>query len=47
MAALTGKAKIAGTSLALFCLSLFLTAHSAKNPKVAQIGAAAGKSAGD
>ena len=41
MAALTSRAKIAGTSLALFCLSLFLTAYSARNPKVAQIGAAA------
>lgn len=32
------KARVAGLSFVLFCLSLFLTAYSAKHPQVAQIG---------
>ncbi len=35
------RAKVAGTSFGLFCLALFLTAFSARNPSVARVGSAA------
>lgn len=35
---LNNQAKVATTSFILFCLSLFLTAYSAKNPQLAQAG---------
>ena len=36
------RPKIAGTAFCLFCLSLFLTAYSARNPWTTQIGASFG-----
>ncbi|MBX7145062.1 MAG: rod shape-determining protein MreC [Oligoflexia bacterium] len=38
--AIDNRFRIAGASLALFCLALFLTAYSAKNKQAAGIGAA-------
>lgn len=35
----TNRTRIVGTSFFLFCLALFLTAYSAKNPRVASAGA--------